>query len=250
MRERSLNLMTERCSNLKMIISGLEHVTLIDYPGEVACTIFLRGCNFRCQYCHNPELIFEGISEEISQDDLFSYLKRKKGKLDAVCITGGEPLLSLEKDFLVKIKEIGYKIKIDTNGSFPDKLKGFIDEGLVNYVAMDIKSSPEKYDEITQQGFSKGKIEESIRLISKLENYEFRTTCSERFHDEKEIRNLGEWVFSLIGKKAKKYYLQGFKNSGNFINKDFKKDFDFPEEKLKEFKKIAKNYFESVEIRF
>jgi pyruvate formate lyase activating enzyme len=241
--------MTEKCLNLKMIISGLEHVTLIDYPGEVACTIFLKGCNFRCQFCHNPELIFgEGI-EEIPQEDLFSYLKRKKGKLDAVCITGGEPLVSLEKDFLEKIREIGYKIKIDTNGSFPEKLKEFIDAGLVDYVAMDLKSSPEKYPEIVQQGFSKEKIEESIKLISNLQEYEFRTTCSERFHDNSEIKKIGEWVFSLIGKKPKKYYLQGFKNSGNFINNDFKKDGDFPEEKLKEFKKVAENYFEIVKIR-
>ena len=234
-----------------MIISGLEHVTLIDYPGEVACTIFLKGCNFRCQFCYNPQLVFGNAIEEITEEDLISYLKSKKGKLDAVCITGGEPLLTLDKEFVKKIKKLGYKVKLDTNGSFPDKLKELIDEGLVDYIAMDIKSSPKKYSEITPIGFVKEDIEKSIGIISGLENYEFRTTCSERFHDEGEIKKIGEWITSLIGKKAKKLYLQGFKNSGGeFVNPDFKKDFDFPESKLKEFKKIAEDYFESVDIRF
>ena len=234
-----------------MIISGLEHVTLIDYPGEVACTIFLKGCNFNCQFCYNPQLVFGNVTEEIAREDLISYLKSKKGKLDAVCITGGEPLLTLEKEFVREIKEMGYKVKIDTNGSFPEKLQELIEEGLVDYVAMDIKSSPEKYLEITPVGFVKDDIEKSIQMISNLENYEFRTTCSERFHDSDDIKTMCEWIYSLIGKKAKKLYLQGFKNSGGeFVNSDFKKDFDFPEIKLKEFKKIAEDYFGSVEIRF
>lgn len=232
-----------------MIVSGIEHVTLIDYPGEVACTIFLKGCNYRCQYCHNPELIFGDDIEEIPQEDVFSYLKRKKGKLDAICITGGEPLLSLEKDFLKKIKEIGYKIKIDTNGSFPDKLNDFIEEGLVDYVAMDLKASPENYPTITPVGFVREDIEKSIKIVSEFKKYEFRTTCSERFHNVEEIKKVGEWVNSILGKKAGRYYLQGFKNSGNFINQDLQKDRDFPEEKLLELKKVAEPFFESVEIR-
>ena len=244
--------MTVRCSNLKMIISGLEHVTLIDYPGEVACTIFLKDCNFRCQFCYNPELVFGNVSEEIPVEDILSYLKRKKGKIDAVCITGGEPLLTLDEDFVKKIKEIGYKVKIDTNGSFPDKLKSLIDKGLVDYVAMDIKSSPDKYSEIVQTGFVKDKIEQSIKLIGALPAYEFRTTCSERFHDIEEIKKIGEWITSLVGGKAQKYYLQGFKNSRdiNFVNQDFKKDIDFPEEKLKQMQSVAENYFDKTYIRF
>lgn len=249
MKVKSQNSATVRCSKSKMIISGLESVTLIDYPGEVACTIFLKGCNYRCQYCHNPELIFGKDIEEIPKEDILSYLKRKKGKIDAVCITGGEPLISLDIDFLRDIKNEGYKIKIDTNGSFPGKLKEIIEGGLVDYVAMDIKSSPGKYSEIISQGFVLSDIEESIKLVSNLENYEFRTTCSERFHDEGEIRRIGEWVTSLIGKKADRYYLQGFKNSGNFINKDLQKDRDFPEEKLLDLKKVAEPFFEFVEIR-
>jgi pyruvate formate lyase activating enzyme len=250
MKERSVSSTTEKSSNLKMIISGLEHVTLIDYPGEVACTIFLKDCNFRCQFCYNPELVFGKVSEEIPVDDVLSYLKRKKGKLDAVCITGGEPLLSLEEDFLKKIKEIGYKIKIDTNGTFPTKLKSFIDKGLIDYVAMDIKSSLDKYQEIVQIGFVKENIEESIKIIGSLSAYEFRTTCSDRYHDVEEIKKIGEWINSLIGGKAQKYYLQGFKNSGNFVNQDFKNDADFPEDKLKELKKVAEDYFDKVDIRF
>ena len=131
-----------------MKISGLQKTTLIDYPGEVACTLFLYGCNFRCGFCHNPEIVIRDFEEGFSEENILNFLKERKGKLDAVCITGGEPLMSLDLDFVKKIKEIGYKIKVDTNGSFPNRLKEMVDLGLVDYVAMDIKAAKKNYSKV------------------------------------------------------------------------------------------------------
>ena len=131
-----------------MKIKGLQKLTLIDYPGKLACTIFLFGCNFRCGFCHNPELVINDYLPEISQEKIIDFLQRKKKYLDAVCFTGGEPLITLEEDFIRKIKSLGYLIKIDTNGSFPDKLREYISKGLVDFVAMDVKSGREKYSHV------------------------------------------------------------------------------------------------------
>src|SRR3989338_8819499 len=130
-----------------MLIKGLQKLTLIDYPGNVACTVFLHGCNFRCGFCHNPELVNNPslAGRTIPEKEVLDFLERLRGVLDGVCFTGGECLISLDKSFVRKVKEMGYFVKIDTNGSFPDKLKEFIDEKLVDFVAMDVKASPEKY---------------------------------------------------------------------------------------------------------
>jgi len=177
-----------------MKIAGLQKTTLIDYPGEVACTIFLFGCNFRCGFCHNPELVLKDTGEGFSEENVLKFLKERKGKLDAVCISGGEPLMSLDFDFVRKIKSLGYKIKIDTNGSYPERLKELIDEGLVDAVAMDIKASRERYPEVVGINVDMDKIEESIKLIAGLQNYEFRTTVLEKFHDVEDMKSLGEWL--------------------------------------------------------
>jgi pyruvate formate lyase activating enzyme len=260
-------------SKLNMKIAGLQKTTLIDYPGKIACTIFLHGCNFRCGFCYNPDLVIREFTKGFEKKEILEFLKKRKGKLEAVCITGGEPLIYIEEDFLKEIKNLGYLIKIDTNGSFPDKLKSLIEKKLVDYVAMDIKGNKDSYKKITSSEVIIEKIEESIKIINEFENYEFRTTIVEKFHDEEEIENLGKWMNELANnrnsskendslytkkgekvnitknKKPKKYFLQGFKNHGDFIDKEFKKEKNTTEKKLKELKKIAEKYFEKVEIR-
>jgi len=232
-----------------MKIKGIQKTTLIDYPNKIACTLFLFGCNFRCGFCHNPELVLKEEGGDIVKSEILEFLEKRKEYLDGVCITGGEPLLTLEKEFLRKIKEKGYLIKIDTNGSFPEKLKEFIEENLVDFISMDIKSGKEKYSEVAGIKVDNSKIEESIKLISNLENYEFRTTILRDIHDDKEIKKIALWLNELIGKKPKKYALQGFKNKGKVLSKLFENEKDVSEEYLENLKKIIKDDFEEVEVR-
>ncbi|MDP2947632.1 MAG: anaerobic ribonucleoside-triphosphate reductase activating protein [Nanoarchaeota archaeon] len=231
-----------------MIIAGLQKTTLIDYPSKIACTIFLHGCNFRCGFCYNPDLVIRESKSSFFEEDILNFLKDRKGKLEAVCITGGEPLISLDLDFLKKIKELGYLIKIDTNGSFPEKLKEIIDGKLVDYIAMDIKGSPENYPKISGVN-NVDKIEQSIKLIYEFGVYEFRTTAVKKFHDGKEIEKLGSWVVSVCNGKPKNYFLQGFKNKNDFIDEKFKSEPDAGENYLNGLKKIAEKYFEFVDVR-
>jgi pyruvate formate lyase activating enzyme len=232
-----------------MKIKAIEKVTLIDYPGKIACTLFLFGCNFKCGFCHNPELVIKEGGKSLSPEEVLSFLISRKGYLEGVCITGGEPLLTLDKDFLRKIKELGYEIKIDTNGSFPEKLKELIKEKLIDFISMDIKSSKENYERICNVKIDFNKIEESIKLISNFKDYEFRSTIIEDLHDEEDIKKMCEWLKHITGKKLKKLCLQGFKNSGKFVDEKFKEVKDTKEEYLKDLKRIAHSYFEEVEIR-
>ncbi len=231
-----------------MRITGLQKFTLIDYPGKIACTLFMQGCNFRCGFCHNPELVIDSGSKNYDEKEILDFLEKRKKQLEAVCITGGEPLISLDLDFLKKIKKLGYFIKIDTNGSFPGMLKKLLDLKLLDYVAMDIKASKEKYKEITNSNVDLSKIEESIRLVASLENYEFRTTIIEGKHSEDEIEKMMRWMKNLTGKKLKNFSLQGFKNSGKLLNESFKKEKNTSEKYLEDLKRIAEKYFENVEI--
>jgi pyruvate formate lyase activating enzyme len=232
-----------------MKIKGFQELTLIDYPGKVACTVFLHGCNFKCGFCHNPELVIYNEGDEYDSEEIINFLRARKKYLDGICITGGEPLLTVDKNFLKEVKKIGYKIKIDTNGSFPEKLNEMIDEKLVDYIAMDIKSSKERYNEVTSSEVDISKIEESIKMMSKLGDYEFRTTILEDLHSAEEFENLCEWVYSVIGKKAGRFSLQGFKKEDKIIDKTFLKKQDTKKEYLDELKKIADNYFEEVLIK-
>ena len=232
-----------------MKISGLQKTTLIDYPGEVACTIFLFGCNFRCGFCHNPELVLRDVDEGFSEENIFKFLEERKGKIDAVCISGGEPLMNLDLDFVRKIRDLGYKIKIDTNGSFPEKLKQLIEENLIDAVAMDIKASRENYSKVASVSVDIAKIEESIKLVSSLDNYEFRTTILEKFHDAFEMRALGRWLNKVCGKKPKKFFLQGFKSKGDLIDGSFSGEKDVSEEYLIELKECVDEFFGEVGVR-
>ena len=232
-----------------MKIAGLQKTTLIDYPGEVACTLFLYGCNFRCGFCHNPGIVIRDFEEGFSEENIFKFLKERKGKLDAVCISGGEPLMTLDIDFVRKVRDLGYKIKIDTNGSFPDKLKQLIEEGLIDAVAMDIKADKKNYSKVVCANVDISKIEESIKIISELDNYEFRTTVLEKFHDAVEMKAMGKWLNEICGKKPKKFFLQGFKSNGDLIDGSFSKERDVSEKYLVELKDCVDEFFEEVGVR-
>ena len=197
-----------------MTISGIQKMTLLDFPGKVACTVFLHGCNYRCPFCHNAELL-EGKPEPLmTVEEFLSFLKKRVGLLDGVCISGGEPTLSPGLEGLMKeIKSMGFAVKLDTNGSRPGVLKELVAEGLVDYVAMDIKNSPGRYARTC--GIPKvdlAAIEESAAfLLSGAVESEFRTTVVTPLHDEESICEMGRWLHNLAGKKSvKKLFLQPF----------------------------------------
>ena len=200
-----------------MHIGGMQKLTLLDYPGKVACTVFLSGCNLRCPYCHNPGLV---LPDQINapgmpEADVVSILGQRKGKLDGVCITGGEPTLQPElPEFLEKLRDFGYAIKLDTNGTNPGMLKGLLHDGLLDYVAMDIKNSPQRYAETCGGVDILSKVQESVLLLQDSPtDYEFRTTVCKPLHTEKEMEEIGRWL-----KGAKRYFLQPFVDSGNLVS--------------------------------
>ncbi len=239
-----------RKQNSKMKIAGLQKVTTIDYPGKIACTIFIYGCNFRCGFCHNPDLVIKKFGGGFSEDEILEFLKKRFGKLDAVCFTGGEPLMSVDFDFIKKIKDLGYKIKIDTNGAFPDRLKEIIDKNLVDYIAMDIKDTRENYSKVAGVVVDIKKIEKSIKMIHEFSNYEFRTTIVNRFHNINSMIEVGKWLNKICGTKPKRFFLQGFrKDGGEMIDSNFLKEENVSEEFLKELKENINEFFEEVEVR-
>ena len=197
-----------------MNISGLQKMPLLDYPGKVACTVFLFGCNYRCPFCHNAELL-EGKAEPLmTKEEFLSFLSKRTGLLDAVCISGGEPTLSAGlKELMADIKALGFSVKLDTNGSRPAVLKELVEAGLVDYVAMDIKNGPSRYAETC--GLPKvdlAAIEESAAfLMSGAVDSEFRTTVVDPLHDEDSILEMGRWLHKIAGDKpVKKIFLQPF----------------------------------------
>ena len=232
-----------------MKIKGFQKLTLIDYPGKIACTLFLYGCNFKCGFCHNPELVLKPSLESYSEEDILNFLEKRKKYLDGVCFTGGEPLMDLNINFVKKLKAMNYLIKIDTNGSFPERLLELINEDLVDYVAMDVKSSKEKYDKLTNSEVNFSSIEESIKLISGLPEYEFRTTIIERYHTIEDIRKMFNWLNLVTGKKIKRFALQGFKNQEKLIDESLSEEKNTSEEYLLKLKKIAEEYCDEVVIR-
>ena len=197
-----------------MNISGLQKMTLLDYPGRVACTVFLNRCNYRCPFCHNAQLLDGSAEDVMTQEEFLTFLQKRVGLLDGVCITGGEPTLSAGlEDLLRQIKALGFAVKLDTNGSRPQVLKKLVDAGLVDYVAMDIKNSPARY--AATCGLAKvdlDAIEESIAfLLSGAVDSEFRTTVVHPLHDEQSLLEMGQWLFDLAGKQpVKKLFLQPF----------------------------------------
>lgn len=231
-----------------MNIKSIQKLTTIDYPGHLSCILFFFGCNFKCGFCHNPELVLKNLNSNISIEEVMNFLKKRKKYLSGVCLTGGEPLLDLDIEFLQKIKELGYFIKLDTNGSNPDKLKKFIDLNLIDYVAMDIKASPKNYSKITDSKIDLNNIEKTIKIVSNLEDYEFRTTIIKKIHDTKEVEKIAIWLNNLIG-KPKKFFLQGFKNKGKFIDNKFLQEEDVEEDYLKKLKEVIEPYFKEIGLR-
>lgn len=228
-----------------MEFAGLQKISLVDYEGKVACTLFTAGCNFRCPFCHNSDLVIYAKNVNyIPFDEILDYLNKRKGMLDAVVITGGEPtLMSDLKEKLYEIKKLGYKIKLDTNGTNPDIVKELVDLKLIDYVAMDIKNSYEGYSKtIGLESYDSNKILESINyLLSGEVDYEFRTTLVKEFHSDEDIKNIAKMI-----QGAKRYYLQEFKNSGHCI------DSSLHEVSLNDamrFKSILLPYIKEVKLR-
>ncbi|MBR1983483.1 MAG: anaerobic ribonucleoside-triphosphate reductase activating protein [Clostridia bacterium] len=199
-----------------MKIHGLEKMSLVDYDGKVSATVFTGNCNFKCGFCHNSALVLSTENlPEIPEIEILDYLKKRKGLLDGVCVTGGEPTLCTDlPNFIEKIKNLGYSVKLDTNGTNPEMVKSLRQNGLVDYFAMDIKNDRENYAKII--GFNKfdtSKIEKTVEyFLSSNAPYEFRTTLVNEFHKKENIINIGKWI-----KGADKYFLQKFKNSENCI---------------------------------
>lgn len=238
-------------------ICGLNKTTLLDYPEHVASTIFLGGCNFRCPFCHNGELVLSPTDYiSYSEEDILAHLSKRRGVLSGVCITGGEPTLyPALKDFMQKIKALGYQIKLDTNGSRPDFLSKLMQSGLIDYIAMDIKADPASYPKaigaslfpkeisaVGDSGSLLSAINESIQLIrSSRIPYEFRTTTVKGLHDEETFQKIGEWLHG-----SGSYFLQNYAESDHVINPVFS---PFTKEELTEFAKICEPHFSSVSIR-
>ncbi len=197
-----------------MKIAGLQKMTLLDYPGKVACTVFLQGCNFRCPFCHNSDLLGAGDDALMTEDELITFLSKRIGLLDAVCVSGGEPTLSSGLTGLLgRIKALGYRIKLDTNGSRPEVVKRLVVDGLVDYVAMDVKNSIDCYGETT--GLSRPDletIEESIRFLnSGAVDHEYRTTVVRELHSEASLQDMGRWIAGLSPTgKVRRLFLQPF----------------------------------------
>ena len=211
-----------------MRLGGIQKLTLLDYPGTVACTVFTLGCNMRCPFCHNGELVLCPDSEPgIPEEDFFAFLESRKNRLEGVAITGGEPTVNADLvDFIKKIKERDLLVKLDSNGTRPDILKELIDSSLVDYIAMDIKSSKEGYPKACGlKSMDLSVIEESVKLLmnSGIE-YEFRTTVMKELHSEKEFREIAEWI-----KGCSAYYLQSYRPAetllGHMMDDDFKASF-------------------------
>lgn len=229
-----------------MKIAGLQKLTLLDYPGTVACTVFTAGCNLRCPFCHNAPLVLperETPTEDVQT--LLSFLKKRQGILEGVAVTGGEPLLHADMpELLREIRGLGYKIKLDTNGTNPRLLKQLVSEGLVNRVAMDIKTCPEKYPEVTGvAGLDLRPIDESREfLLSGAVEYEFRTTVVKGIHTADDIVGAAKWIAG-----AREYYLQQFKDSGDVIRIEGLGAYD--EKEMKSLADAAAQYVPNVKLR-
>jgi len=236
-------------------------MTLVDFPGHVAATIFTRGCSFHCGFCHNPELVIpDQFIDLLDNQQLFDFLKKRYGKLSGVCITGGEPCMQPDiGEFITHMKALGFDVKLDTNGSFPDRLEKILQDGDVDYIAMDVKTALDKYPEVV---FSQGSgvrgqtnelqtpnsklqtdIKRSIKLIMDSGvDYEFRTTVCHPLHEVSDFKKIGEMI-----KSAKKYYLQNYVHTKQINDRDIYTP--FTDEELEAAKKIMTNYVQKAEIR-
>lgn len=228
-----------------MNIQGLQKLTLLDYPGKVACTIFFAGCNFRCPFCHNAALVTHIDPEEnIPREEVLAFLRKRAGILDGVCITGGEPLLAPDLEaFIRAIKALGYEVKLDTNGSNAEKLKHLVKAGIIDYVAMDIKNSPEKYGmTIGIEGYEMSNVMQSAAFLMEGHvPYEFRTTVVREFHKREDFEAIGQWL-----EGADRYYLQSFVDSGDLIQPGLR---GYTKEIMEQALEIVRQYIPASDLR-
>lgn len=227
-----------------MNIQFYQKLTLLDYPSKTACTVFTHGCNLRCPFCHNASLVVRPAEAPVNQDEFFAFLDKRKNLLDGVCITGGEPLLQPDiEEFISAVKSKGFLVKLDTNGFFPDKLERIINSGLIDYAAMDIKNSKEKYS-ITC-GVENADLDKICRSADILKNsgidFEFRTTAVGGFHEKSDFESIGKWL-----EGGWKYYIQCFKDSGDTIKKEL---LPLSEETLETFRNAVLPYLPKTELR-
>lgn len=239
-----------------MIIGGLEKLSLIDFPGYLAAIVFTKSCNFRCHFCYNPMLVFAAGESElknidegpslIPEEDLFLFLKERAGKLEGLVISGGEPTLQADlKDFIIKVKKLGYKIKLDTNGTDPAKVSDLIKNDLLDYVAMDIKAPLEKYESVIGVKTDIDKIKKSIDLL--MENkvpYEFRSTLVPGLVDEEDILKMSKEI-----RGARAWYLQKFKSDIDLVNNSFKGRSSFTDQEMENFASIGKKFVDNCLYR-
>ncbi|RKM62261.1 anaerobic ribonucleoside-triphosphate reductase activating protein [Butyrivibrio sp. CB08] len=227
-----------------MLIHGLQKMTLLDFPGLVACTVFLAGCDFRCPYCHNFELVDGSASPYCDEDEFFEFLGKRKGLIDGVAITGGEPLMRPDlADFIRKIRQMGYKVKLDTNGYHPDRLKELLDEGLIDYIAMDIKNSFPKYVRTCGvRDMDTSIIEKSISVIMNSGiDYEFRTTVVGGLHEKDDFEQMGQAI-----KGAKAYYLQQFTLRDTVPDDSLTSP---TQEEMEVYAEVARKYVDNTQLR-
>ena len=227
-----------------MLIKGFQTLTLLDFPGKTACTVFTAGCNYRCPFCHNALLVTDIGDDEYTEEEIFAHLKRRKNVLDGVAITGGEPLLQKDIErFMYEIKDMGFAVKLDTNGSFPDKLKDILSLGLADYVAMDIKNCKERYAEtVGLKNFDIKPVEESVSLLmSSGVDFEFRTTITADFHTCDDMESIGKWL-----EGGEKYFLQNFVDSGNLIDPNCK---GVSKKEMEDMLCVVKKYVPEAKIR-
>ena len=232
---------------MNAMIKGIQKTSLIDYPGKIACTLFLGGCNFRCGYCYNSDLVFRpNTIPNIPEEKILSLLFSRRDWLDGVCITGGEPTIHKRLPKLCnKIKELNYEIKLDTNGTNPEMLKELITNKLIDYVAMDIKASLKNYHKVAEASIMTDKIKKSISLIMGSDiDYEFRTTVIPDIITKEEIKQIGRMI-----KGAKKYFIQQFQCNPKTVNKKYNNMNSLPKADLNAHKKIAEKYVCKVELR-
>ena len=226
-----------------MLIKGLQKTTLLDFPQKVACTVFTGGCNFRCPFCHNASLVKLIDNERIDEDEFFSFLNKRVNILDGVCITGGEPLLQKDIfEFIKKIKELGYAVKLDTNGAYPTELEKLIQAKIIDYVAMDIKNSKSKYSDTCGVNVNLDDIQKSIDILTSADiEYEFRTTVVRELHTKDDIIEIAKWISD-----APRYFLQSFKDSGDILSCGLS---SYSDDEMREMLSIAKSYNPHIELR-
>ena len=228
-----------------MNISGIQKLTLLDFPGRLACTVFTTGCNFRCPFCHNASLVLPGKGEHIDTEQVISFLKKREGILEGVCITGGEPCFQDGiEEFIQEVRSMGFLVKLDTNGSFPEKLSSLLEKKLLDYVAMDIKTSKENYLRVC--GIKNERllqnVIESVEILKKSSvEHEFRTTTAKELQTSDDFERIGEWL-----KGEKSYFIQQYRADGDLIGEELT---PYEKEELLTFADIMRRYVTNVDIR-